>query len=375
MTADVDIAILGAGCAGLSLATALSDAQAGGSVVLLDARTRYVRDRSWCFWNTEDHPFIPAITHSWNSWRVRHGAVLARKSSHTYRYCHIAADDFYRFARERIDRTPSQVLRLGVSVRSVATEGNGLVAIETSEGRLLARQVFDGRTIEPAETKPALLQRFVGWHVRTATPVFDPETVELMHFLPCAVEGRTRFLYVLPFSRTEALVEMTYLDAPGLAEPEYHADLEGWLREQTTSWDVLYREKGTLPMGTPARTTYPAGVHAIGIRGGRIKPSSGYAFLRIQRHSRAIAHAIKAGGLPPHSAEPQLYNVMDTVFLRALRQAPATVPALFLRMFAANTADAMVRFLSEASHPAEMLRVAWSLPKLPMVRAAMASAW
>jgi lycopene beta-cyclase len=374
MRADADIAILGAGCAGLSLATALASRRVPGRVMLLEPRTEYARDRTWCFWNTEEHLFTSEISHSWNSWRVSSGGRTALQQSRRYRYCHIAGDAFYRVAIDRVQREPGQELSLGTAVHSAEPHASGLVAIETSAGRLFAKQVFDSRP--PAAglsmQAPMLLQRFVGWHIRTADPCFAPNTAELMHFLPSDTPDRTRFLYLLPFSSTEALVEMTYLDSPSLPEPPYTRDLEAWLREQVGAWEVLYTEQGSLPM-QPA-SILPSGslnVHPIGIRGGRIKPSSGYAFLRMQRHSRAIAHALEQGRPIPTSAEPAFYGWMDAVFLRALEQSPGAAPDLFLRMFARTEPDALVRFLSEASDgPGETLRVAWSLPKLPMIRAA-----
>ena len=258
MRPDTDIAILGAGCAGLSLAAALAIARVPGHAMLLDARSTYIRDRTWCFWNTEEHPFTPAISHSWSSWRVSHDGQEALQHSRRYRYCHIASDDFYRLATDRIARAGNQELCLDVAVHATEAHPSGLVAIETSRGRLLARQVFDGRTPDGiAEgvkiSAPALLQRFTGWYVRTSNPCFNSETVDLMRFLPSDVAGRTRFLYLLPFSTTEALVEMTYLDDPRLLEPDYKHDLNEWLSQQTREWEILYTERGALPMQTIQR--------------------------------------------------------------------------------------------------------------------------
>ncbi len=373
MRSDVDLAILGAGCAGLSLAAALSDHRVPGEVLLLEPRTSYVRDRTWCFWNSEEHPFSSEISHSWSSWRVSHGRTTVMQQSHRYRYCHIAGDDFYRAAIDRVERQPAQTLCRGVTVHLVASHPGGLMAIETSNGRLLAKRVFDGRP-DPGNSAvpPALVQRFVGWRVRTAEPCFDAETVDLMGLLPADEPGRVRFVYVLPFSTTEALVEMTYLDDPSLPEPPYHRDLHAWMEERSRDWELLYTENGSLPMhaGAPCQPGL-SNVHLIGTRGARIKPSSGYAFLRIQRHSRAIAEALLAGRPIPSRAEPQIYKTLDVIFLRAVRRSPAVAATLFLRMFARTRPDELVRFLGERSRPAEMLRVAWSLPKLPMAHAAV----
>ena len=376
MIADTDIAILGAGCAGLSLAAALTQARVPGHVLLLEPRTTYTRDRTWCFWNTEEHPFTSAISHSWRSWRVSQGTAAAVQRSRRYQYCHIAGDAFYRSAIDLVERAPEQELCRGITVHSVERQPNGLMAVETSNGRLLAKRVFDSRPQTPSVKSGAvLLQRFLGWHIQAADPCFDQATVELMRFLPADAPGRLRFLYLLPFSPTEALVEMTYLDDPALPEPEYKRDLEAWLAEQVGEYTVLYTEHGRLPMGdTAARVPTERGITPIGTRGGRVKPSSGYAFLRIQRHSLAMAEALRNGRPVPAGAEPRLYGAMDAVFLRALQRAPTSAPALFLRMFAGSAPDALVRFLGEASAPVEMLRVALSLPKLPLLRAGFEAA-
>ncbi len=370
MRPDTEIAIVGGGCAGLSLARALGLARVPGHVLVLEPRTGYTRDRTWCFWDTDEHPFSGTISHRWSRWQVSKGQQAALQSSQRYSYCHIAGDDFYREAIRHLEGEPGQELCRGVIVHSVEPHGSGLLAVETSVGRLLARHVFDSR---PAHAgAPALLQRFVGWHVRAASPCFDTEVAELMSFLPSDVVGRTRFMYVLPFSPTEALVEMTYLDDPRLSPPEYERDLDAWLGERTGSWEVLYTERGALPM-EPAHeaSVRPQNMHAIGIPAGRLKPSSGYGFLRIQRHSRAIAHALLHGQPVPAHAESRLYGVLDAIFLRALRRPGMDAGELFLRMFARTAPDALVRFLSEQSGSTEMARVALSLPLLPMMRAAL----
>ena len=63
------LGILGGGCAGLSLGSAL--AERGVVATILERRKSYVRDRTWCFWNVQPHRFDEAITHRWSRWAVR----------------------------------------------------------------------------------------------------------------------------------------------------------------------------------------------------------------------------------------------------------------------------------------------------------------
>jgi lycopene beta-cyclase len=379
MTPDTDIAILGAGCAGLSLAAALGEGRVPGQISLLEPREHYTRDRTWCFWDTEDHPFQRSVSHSWSSWRVSSGVRRVLRRSDRYRYCYLAGDRFYDTALDLVSRDRNQKLCTGVTVHSVEPHPSGLLAVETSSGRLLARRVFDSRPApQAAPTRTGLIQRFLGRHVRTAGPAFLANIVELMSFLPSTVAGRTRFVYVLPFSVDEALIEMTYLDEAHLAEPPYAADLQAWIEENIegglSACTLLHEERGALPMTTyAAPDTLGGRLLPIGIRGGRLKPSSGYGFLRIQRHSRAIADALRSGTPLPTAAESRLYPLMDAVFLKTLQRSSLPAEELFLRLFEKSDPDALVRFLSEASSPAEILRVAWSLPKATMLRSALAT--
>jgi lycopene beta-cyclase len=379
MRNDADVAILGGGCAGLSLAVALARAMPRCRVHVLEERTQYVRDRTWCLWNAEPHSFEHCVSHSWNRWRVRSQGEAVLRHSARYAYQHIPADRFYDVALQRIAAASEQQITLGASVRSVAPHQDGF-RIETGHGSLQAGWVFDSRPqVALARTQTSgLVQRFSGWHVVAERPCFDSTTVELMDFQPSGAAGRTIFFYTLPFSAHEALVEATYLDAPALAPADADEALREWLDNimAGSSYKVLFREQGALRMqpGFGAERTSGLSRHQrIGAAGGRVKASSGYAFLRIQRQSLAIAAALAGGCTPPRQLEPVRYDLLDRVFMKALARNPDRAPAYFLQLFREVAPDALVRFLSECGSAGETLQVALSLPKLPFAAAAAAT--
>jgi lycopene beta-cyclase len=376
---DADVAILGGGCAGLSLAVALSHTMPGCRVHVLEERTQYVRDRTWCLWNAEPHPFESCVTHSWNRWRIRSAGESILRQSDRYAYQHIPADRFYEFALQSISASTQQQISLGTHVQSVTPDARGL-RIETNRGSLQADWVFDSRpqiTLSRQQTS-GLIQRFSGWHVLSERPCFDSTTVELMDFQRSDVPGRTIFFYTLPFSPYEALVEATYLDDPTLASACADDALRVWLEEITSgcSYQVQFREQGALRMearGSVDRIPRPSRYMPIGTAGGRVKASSGYAFLRIQRQSLAIAHALANGLTPPQQLEPFRYELLDRVFMTALRRHPKAASGYFLQLFRNVPPDELVRFLSECGSVAETIKVALALPKLPFAAAAAAS--
>ena len=375
MTLDADVLILGGGCAGLSLATALAQRAPHLRVHILESREGYRRDRTWCYWNTESHPFAAGVTHRWASWRVRHAGSEVRQQSQRYTYDHLPADRFYELATDAIHKA-GHMLSMGVRAGALRSSNNHVEA-DTNAGVLRARWIFDSRPPASDTCKPVLMQLFLGWHVCTAEPCFDASVVELMDFMPHEVNGRTTFFYLLPFSATEALVEATFLDDPSLPQAEADTILRKYLdRISTGGYRVLYTEAGAIPMGgsVPHQSHRPhERIVDIGTRGGRVKASSGYAFLRIQRQSAALARALAAERDIPSSFEPALYGVLDSIFLRALKQDSERSPIYFMTLFRRIRSDSLVRFLSESAGPGEALRVMLALPKLEFLKAALSS--
>lgn len=371
MSQDAEVLILGGGCAGLSLATALARQAPRMRVLTLEARSAYTRDRTWCFWNSTAHPFQAGVTHRWHQWRVQANGIEARQQSSRYCYEHLPADRFYQMAQDEIAGA-NQELLLGAHAGAVLGDEAGFLT-ETNLGAIRSRWVFDARTSEPAESKPAFLQRFEGWHVRTERSCFDPCCVDLMDFQQSTVAGRTVFFYVLPFSAREALVEITYLDLPELT-PEHAA--ERLLQRiaklcPTGEYEILYKEAGCLPMSADAHA--PRATTAaipIGARGGRIKASSGYAFQRIQRQSRELAKALASGNALPREVEPRYYSWLDRVFLTALSRNPQRTPSYFLQLFHAVRPDALIPFLSETAKPTDLLATMLALPRREFIAAA-----
>ena len=80
-------------------------------------------------------------------------------------------------------------------------EQEGL-AVKTTNGILGAKVVYDTRPSGLLIDRSEILQHFRGWHIKSETPVFDPETVTLMDFDVSQEQG-LHFMYVLPFQSTK----------------------------------------------------------------------------------------------------------------------------------------------------------------------------
>ncbi|MFN2330134.1 MAG: lycopene cyclase family protein [Chromatocurvus sp.] len=362
--ADVDIAILGGGCAGLSLAARLARTRL--SVRVIEPRTHYTNDRTWSFWRTASDPFEDCVRAEWRAWSVFGPHGETRRQSQRLRYQTLNAQSFYQRALAMIDDHSTSAISLGVKANDVH-RANGKWYVATDAGAFSARTLVDTR---PAKQAPRYGQFFVGREIRTSRPVFDPAVVHLMTFRP-SHDGGVNFVYILPFANDQALVEVTTF----AARPPARDSLTRWLEHEIASLEpgdveTLRKEAGILPMQVGFGNEASDGVIRLGLGGGASRPSTGYAFARIQAQADRVVAALERGESPNTRLDGRMTRFMDRVFLRVLATAPERAPALFECLFRGAREDRLEHFLSGSTRAADRLSVMTSLPPLPFLRAA-----
>jgi lycopene beta-cyclase len=361
---DVDIAILGGGCAGLSLAARLASARL--SVRVIEPRTAYADDRAWSFWRTASDPFEDCVHKEWTSWTVADQGDPVRRTSSKLRYQTVRSGDFYTRAQDLIVQSRHVELSLGVAALGLK-RSNDRWRVETDAGALTARIVVDTR---PPTRIPAYGQFFLGREIRTERPVFNPDTVQLMHFRP-ARSGGVDFVYILPFAADHALVEVTTFAPHTPGRDVFAAWLDDEIAALNAGWtETLRTEAGALPMEVGFSDPAQDGIIRMGLGGGVARPSTGYAFARNQIQADRVAAALTSDRAPDTRLDSRLTHFLDRVFLQVLATAPKRAPALFEALFRNAPADRLERFLSGSTHPVDRLSVMAALPPMPFLRAA-----
>ena len=124
----------------------------------------------------------------------------------------------------------------------------------------------------------------------------QPHGVERPIIMDATVEqlGGYRFVYCLPYSETELLVEDTYYtDGPDLRSQEVDARIKDYIRDNLSvdDYEVVRREKGVLPITLGVEDRYSSSP-ALGIRGGFYHAVTGYSFPDALKNADWIAYKI-----------------------------------------------------------------------------------
>lgn len=225
---------------------------------------------------------------------------------------------------------------------------------------------FDWSLYKPNPARyRSLKQQFTGWEIETPAKAFNPDVPILLDFRT-PQHGELRFSYLLPFSQRRALVESVLCTAAPVGWEACEQVVRAYVGEilGIKEYRVSRKERGITPLtDQPFRRRTSKHVMTIGTWGGRIKPSTGYAFTRIQRDSSAIVHSLLHVGHPFNIApSPRRYRFFDSVLLRILDDHGESISPILSALFKQNPGDRVFRFLDEIASPWDNLLMIPSLP-------------
>ena len=373
---DYDVLIAGGGGAGLGLAYALvTSGSKPPSILIVEKESKTNNDRTWCFWGLSSAPFTAIASHAWQQLSVQSEDFHKTFHLGDQRYWMVKGIDYYRYIRQRLEET-SNVRWIQGDVQAIEdTPDKALVHLE--DRTVSARWVFDSvlqpsdLVIDEARYHP-IKQHFKGWEIETDQDYFSTETATWFDFRTPQMDGLC-FCYVLPFSPRRALVEYTLFSATLLSGPQYEHGLKNYLRNVLCipEYSIISEETGVIPMtDRPFRRKASPHVMNIGTKGGLVKPSTGYAFARMQRDALAIAASLEQYGHPfSLPVAPARYRLFDSILLQILYRHGDLAKPVFVRLFQRNPIVRILRFLDESATPWEDARLLASLPPYPFLRA------
>jgi lycopene beta-cyclase len=375
-----DYIFTGAGLA--TLMTVYKMVQSGSfsrkSILLLDENQKETNDRTWCFWDKNATVWNSIVFKNWDSALFANENFKSDLYLKPYRYNQIRGLDFYNFVFETLSNQENIVF-----LKEKVTDINELeshVFVGTEENRYtcdyLLNSIYSKAFAANQKKHPVLQQHFVGWFVKSEKEIFNPEQATFMDF---SVEqrGNTRFMYVLPISKTEALVEYTLFSENLLPKEEYENEIQMYLKNLgTDQFEITEKEQGSIPM-----TCYPfwkkntKRVLNIGTAGGWTKASTGYTFKNSDKKSAALvaflqnpSNALKMSDF--HKKNRFWYY--DLLLLDILYRHNELGSAIFSSLFKKGNLALIFKFLDEETNWVEDVKVMLKCPKLPFLTALLA---
>ena len=363
-----DFIIAGAGCAGLSLLYRIlkEPTLEHKTILVLDKAQKNNNDRTWCYWEKSPGLFESIVHAKWNTLAFLSTDFEKELDLGAYTYKMIQGIDFYNFVMNFANKF-ANVTFVKENILTI-TSNKKIASVKTTDNLYVGNTVFNSTSIFNPEIniKNSLLQHFKGWVIKTETPFFDKNIGRLMDFRVSQENGAT-FMYVLPTSSTEALVEYTLFTPTILENEVYTAALKKYISEELEieKYKVTHEEFGVIPMSLAKFQKNPQqNIINIGTAGGFTKASSGYTFQFIQKDVAAIVERLKLGKRINRvtSFENKLYNWYDRTLIDVLLSKKLTGKEVFTQIFQKNSPEKILAFLGNESTFLEDLTIMKSLP-------------
>ena len=368
-----DYIIAGSGCAGLSLLYKILQTPSlqNKSILVIDKDQKKSNDRTWCFWEKNPGPFESIVYAKWNKLEFLSTDFKKELDLESYTYKMIQGIDFYNFVINYAKKFKN-VSFVQESINSIDNIDKKAV-LKTTKNRYTANYIFNSTNLfnPKINEQNSLLQHFKGWLIKTEKPVFNPEIGRLMDFRVSQENGAT-FMYVLPTSTTEALVEYTLFSPRVLDKEVYTLELKKYIKEELEidNYTLIHQESGVIPMSLEKFEQNPKlNVINIGTSGGYTKASSGYTFQFIQKNIIEIINNLVEGNniIQQTSFKNKYYQWSDRTLIDVLLSNKLTGKDVFTKMFQKVPVEKVLAFLGNESSFLEDFKVFTSFPVKPFL--------
>lgn len=350
----------------------LSGKFANKSILLIDENAKKSNDRTWCFWD-KNNLFDTVVSKKWDQAIFANEQFRLTLEFSPYQYKKINGLDFYELVFKTISEHKN-VHFINEKVIDFNDEGNRCV-VQTEKAVFSSDKIFNSifkpQTAQSQTKFPFIQQHFIGWFIKSKEAVFTPDCATFMDF-SVAQKGNTRFMYVLPTSTTEALLEYTLFSKDLLSKEEYELEIQNYIENLgITEYEIIEKEHGNIPM-----SCYPFWKHntknciQIGSAGGWTKASTGYTFKNATKKSKALVRFLENSTAATidqtdfrkfHKLDK--FWVYDLLLLDLLSSKNELGSYIFSAMFKNLNSTLIFKFLDEDTSLAEDFQIIWNCPK------------
>ena len=344
---DYDIIFAGWGASACILLNEMAKTKKleGKRILILDPDEKQENDKTFCFWAEpsdeifQDYKSI--VSNSWNKIQINNNTA---QTISPLKYYHLNSIDLYNLARKIINNYNIEYLK--ESVLGIYKEDK--LFIESDNKIYTSSWVFDGRPPDFSKLDKKdyyISQSFFGYKISLENSTFDNDVYHMMDFR-VSQHTATQFIYILPYSKTKALVELTRFGKQILNQNEAEQELEKFIQKHYGKHEILETEKGVIPMSSilPKNEIAKNCVN-IGTRAGNVKPSTGYAFKNMFKQAKAICSSKDFS--VNKVAVNKRFLFYDQLLLIILTVWPSKGRPIFERLFKIKSSHFVLNFLDE----------------------------
>ncbi|WP_158975267.1 lycopene cyclase family protein [Cellulophaga sp. L1A9] len=370
-----DYIIIGAGAAGLLLADAMGKDSffSKKSILLLDKNAKQNNDRTWCFWEKGQGAFDDILHKKWNTIRFAGKEINEKYAIAPYQYKMIKGIDFYASILKKLEgySNITFITEEVISVSNSPEENLVKTTNKTFIGKTIFNSIFDPQYPLQQKKYPVLQQHFIGWFIKTKQPLFDAKTATFMDF-SIPQKGNTRFMYVLPTTENEALIEYTLFSEHLLKEQEYEEAIQAYITQKLgiDNYEIIEKERGSIPMTCYSFTQKnTANLLYIGTAGGWTKASTGYTFKSTQKKVVQLIQHLKDQKPLQNFGKRDKFWFYDLLLLDILYRRNDLGQSIFEALFKNRNPQLIFKFLDEDTTLFEDIKFISALSPMPFIKA------
>ncbi len=370
-----DYIIIGSGAAGLHLAMAMaSDAFfKNKSIGVFDKSLKDNNDKTYCYWEKENSKWNDCVSKTWKHAYFKDQQKTQSLNLKPYVYKKINALDFYSYCKKKLSKNDAFTFFTEKVTNVIDKKNRALVTTKTKE--YTCNHAFDSRVEIPLDTikknSTYINQSFVGWQIETKNSAFAPERFTMMDY-SLQWKNSTSFMYILPQTRNEALLEYTFFAPFNISDKKFTDQIKKYIDKNLPNieYTIKASEKGSIPM-----TNYRFEKHnskritKIGTAGGWVKPSTGYSFKFAEKNALSIVNQLKSNKKPIGYKRPWRFKLYDSLLLKILAHDNTRGAEMFAEIYEKTEPELLLRFMDEETSPLDELEFIRELTPWPFIRA------
>ena len=369
-----DYIIVGGGASGLMMAYRMSKDSFFDSktILILDKEKKTSNDRTWCYWDDNNDEWKDIINASWNTIIFKSDSYKAKQNITPYQYKMIQSKYFYLKIWNHLEHKTNITFQSEnvTGIQQLNGEAEVITSTKVFKTKVLINSILFDEEYKQQAKYPVLQQHFVGFFIKTKGNCFDDRAATFMDFT-VAQKGNTRFMYILPYSKNEALFEYTLFSEDLLKYNEYKLEIEKYLESKNIiNYEIVDKEQGSIPM-----TCYKfwkqnsENIIHIGTAGGWSKASTGFTFKNTTKKTAKLTNHLKQNRSLESFHKINKFWFYDLLLLDILYEKNHLGAELFSDLFKRTSAKKILKFLDEETSFYEDLQVILRMPPKNFIRA------